>query len=125
MAKKKSDAFGRPRATVALIAGAAAILAPAASAWAQSRYGNGSMHQGWMGWGGWFPGFGFVPLLVLAAIVIGIVVLVRALRRDDSGAIGRTQPSDRAGDLLDARYARGEIGRDEYLQRKRDLGAKA
>ncbi|MEE8407317.1 MAG: SHOCT domain-containing protein [Acidimicrobiia bacterium] len=26
-----------------------------------------------------------------------------------------------AGDILDGRYARGEIERDEYLQRKNDL----
>ena len=35
-----------------------------------------------------------------------------------------TPPSNRkeALDILEARYARGEIQRDEYLQKKQDLG---
>ena len=32
-----------------------------------------------------------------------------------------TRTPDTARDILDARYARGEIEREEYLQRKEDL----
>ena len=37
---------------------------------------------------------------------------------------GSTAPGSRkeALDILEARYARGEIQRDEYLQKKQDLG---
>jgi uncharacterized membrane protein len=54
--------------------------------------------------------------------VLVFVVAVAFVRR--SGGSGRT-PSNRSPgfDVLDARYAKGEIQRDEYLQKRRDLGA--
>ncbi len=54
-------------------------------------------------------------VLVVTALILGIVWLVRALTHD-----GR---SDRGGALetLEMRYARGEIDRDDYLQRRDNL----
>lgn len=79
-------------------------------------YGYGMMGD----WGaGWMFFHGFFWLLVLALIVVGIVLLVRSTGSDDK----REQTSRRARglDILEERYARGEINREEYLEKKRDL----
>jgi putative membrane protein len=91
-------------------------------AWSMG-YGYGS-HWGMMD--GWGYGYGFglahmiIWVIILIAIVVGIIWLVRSL-----AASGGRQglPRRSAGlDVLEERYARGEINRDEYLQKKRDLG---
>lgn len=53
----------------------------------------------------------FLPFLVFFAL---IVVLVLSLRRRSPSA---RRPSH-AMQLLEERYARGEIGRDEFLERR-------
>lgn len=71
-----------------------------------------------MGWG--MPMFGLLPLLFLIALVVGGVMFARNMGRSrESGAV---RPRG-ALDLLDERYARGEIGRDEYLRARTDIGA--
>ena len=72
------------------------------------------------GWGGWMMApFGMIIwVLVLALMVAGIVWLLRALTRQSSDNIGRRSP---ALDALEERYARGEISRDEYLEKRRDI----
>lgn len=73
------------------------------------------MHEGWY-W--WMPFHGLLWLLTVAAVVVGVVVLIRYLWAGTGGhGLGRPP----ALDQLDERYARGEIARDEYLQRKRDI----
>lgn len=78
------------------------------------------MMYGWDGWG-WFWPFHFViPLLFLAIIITVVVMLVRYA----AGWSDYSQRSERrsAGlEALDERYARGEINRDDYLQRRRDI----
>jgi len=60
--------------------------------------------------------FGTIILLV---IVVGILWLVWSLSAART-RIRLTRPS--AGlEALEERYARGEISRDEYLQKKRDM----
>lgn len=76
---------------------------------------------GLMGWGGTWGPLGMITwLLVLVAVVVAVIWLIRSI----SGA-GRQEPfrPRRPGglDILEERYARGEIERDEYLQKKRDL----
>jgi putative membrane protein len=75
-----------------------------------------------MGWG-W--GWGFLGVLHMALwwvlIILGIIVLVKWL----SGG-SATSRADRAGEgraleVLKERYARGEIGKEEFEQKKRDL----
>lgn len=56
-------------------------------------------------------------LLVLLAIVAGIVWLVRAL--GDSSSQSRSGSS--AIRILEERFARGEIDRDEFEERRRTL----
>jgi putative membrane protein len=59
-----------------------------------------------------------VFLVVLAAVVIGsIFVTCSVWRRGDASSSRR----DAALDILKERYARGEIDRDEYEERRRVL----
>lgn len=67
----------------------------------------GSMMDGFMGFGMWFG------WLVVVAPVAAVVWFAARTAR------GTTASSAR--DILDQRYARGEIGRDEYEQKRRDL----
>lgn len=53
--------------------------------------------------------------LVLAALAAGVVLLVRNL------SDARHPGGSSALEALELRYARGEIDRDEYLQRQNDL----
>lgn len=107
------------RSTAAIV-GLLAFVASAAAARAQGS-GPGWMHDwgmGW-GWGGMWLGplFMIVPLALLIAL---IVVLVRWLGggSDDGGRRVRT-----ARDILDERYARGEIDREEYQRRRNDIAS--
>jgi len=62
---------------------------------------------------------GLFTLLAVIAVVVGVVVIVRLLleRRQQPAAAPRHQ----AVEELDLRYARGEVDRAEYLQRRADL----
>lgn len=75
------------------------------------------------GTGGWGPGFGFgwvFMLLFWVLVIVGIVALVKWLLIG-SGA-GNPQPPDKTPlQILEERYARGEIDQAEFLQKKRDL----
>jgi putative membrane protein len=74
---------------------------------------------GWGRDGGWF---GLMHLLWLALIVLAIVALVRL--GFGRGARGFSRPEeDRALAILRERFARGEIDKAEFEERKRDLGA--
>jgi len=72
-----------------------------------------------MGYGGGWGFFGVLHMLLWwVLIVLGIVVLVKWLvgGKGDSRTGG-----DRALDILRERYARGEIDKDEFDTRRRDL----
>ena len=79
------------------------------------------MHD-WYGWG-WGGGMLFGPLFMIAGPVL-LIVLVVLLIRWLSG--NRDTPRDRtrtAREILDERFAKGEIQREEYEERRRTLGA--
>ncbi|PIV14944.1 MAG: electron transporter RnfE [Gallionellales bacterium CG03_land_8_20_14_0_80_55_15] len=69
----------------------------------------------WWHMGGWGMGYGM--LLFWGLLVAAIVILARCAR--GSGDNGNRKQS--ALDLLNERYARGEIEREEFEQKKRDL----
>lgn len=74
----------------------------------------------WGGMDGW--GMGIVPgLLWLAILAVGFVVLVRLPRRGAGGGGTADGAEETALDILKKRYARGEIGKEEFEQKKRDL----
>jgi len=58
-------------------------------------------------------------LLFLALIVVGIVFIVRSF--SDGGQRGRQPEPNRALDILDERFARGELDQNEYQERRRIL----
>lgn len=109
------------------------IAAPAlalwpSTVWAQApadvdRYAYGP-HMMWWG-GGWY-GMIFGPLimiLVLAVIIAAVVLLVRWLGGPWPGVGSPPPPPSRTPlDILKERFARGEIDKDEYEERRRILG---
>jgi putative membrane protein len=69
---------------------------------------------------GWPDGLSWVMFaLLLVLFLIAVVSLALALY--DRSHRGVAVRSDALAEL-DLRYARGEVGRDEYLQRRADLG---
>lgn len=77
--------------------------------------GNGMMDGGMWSWLAWIVVF----LVVLAAIVVASMFVTRALwKRDDGSPSSRR---DAALEILKERYARGEIDRDEYEERRKTL----
>lgn len=75
------------------------------------------------GWGGGW-GWGMIGaahmVLWWVLIILGIAVLAKWLF--SSGAHDARATGGNALEILKERYARGEIGKDEFEQKKRDLG---
>ncbi len=69
-------------------------------------------------------GFGLIGLIFNLAIIVGIVILVVwAVRRFTNGTANwnRSAGSQSPREILQARYARGEITREQYQQMLQDL----
>lgn len=75
-----------------------------------------------MGWG-WI-GLGMVHMLLFWVLVIlGIAVLLRWLTSGPGGpGISSGEMPQRAIDILKARYAKGELTREQFEQMKREIG---
>ena len=73
-------------------------------------------HWGYPGWG--MMGLGIILMILFWGVIIGLVVWgVRHYRRNNCQASGNS-----ALDIVKARYARGEINREQFEQIKKDLG---
>lgn len=69
---------------------------------------------------GWGVGFGlgwFFMILFWVLLVMGIVYLVKMI----AGGTKREEKSETAIDILEKRYARGEINKEEFEKIKQDL----
>lgn len=95
-------------------AAVAAITAPAAMALANSEYGGNYYGHG-MG-GGWGHTI-FGPLMMVAFIAITVVIVI-AIVRWMSPSRGS---QNSAVQILEERFARGEIDRAEFDERRRAL----
>ncbi|MEQ9640552.1 MAG: SHOCT domain-containing protein [Alphaproteobacteria bacterium] len=95
---------------------AAVYSAAPTLAWADADdrwYGHGMMS----GAGGWLMG----PLMIVIVLVLLVAAIVIALRL--SGISGASRPTERSAiDILEERYARGEIDKAEFEERRRTLG---
>lgn len=70
-------------------------------------YGNGMMSGMW-----------FFPLLFWILIIVGVVFIVRWLIERNSDS---SPPAESALEVLQKRYARGEIDKDTFEQMKHDI----
>ena len=73
----------------------------------------------WDGFWGWGMGVGFIFMLLFwGFIILGIAALIRWLMTQSSGREAREKSPL---EIVQERYARGEIDREEYEQKRRDL----
>jgi putative membrane protein len=97
-------------------------LSMPAIAWAQERPYDfwWGMHPMWGMWGAWGIGMMFMMLVFWGLLIVGLVLGMRWLI--SQGRESRSTPrSDTALDILRQRYARGEIDKEEFEAKKRDL----
>jgi putative membrane protein len=72
------------------------------------------MHWGDYGWG-WGMGFGWLSMIIFWVLVImGIVFIVRMIA-------GGEKKNEAALDILKMRYAKGEISKEEFDAKKKDI----
>ena len=80
--------------------------------------GWGMMGSGMMGGFSWWWFMSIFFILFWGLVILGIVALVRNL----SGSRGSdSSRADSALEVLKKRYARGEIDKEEYEEKKKDL----
>jgi putative membrane protein len=82
---------------------------------------NGNFGFGFLGGWGWIIG-----VVIMVAFLIGVVLLITWLVRRIGSQTGRVYAgngpsSGSAREVLQVRYASGEITRDEYLEILKDL----
>jgi putative membrane protein len=95
--------------------GVVAWLPPAVAPAQERMYEWGwGMHSMWGVWG---LGMALMMLLFWGLVIVAIVLGIRWLVTQGKGPRG-----DSALDILRQRYARGEIDRQEFEAKRRDLG---
>jgi putative membrane protein len=100
-----------------------AFFSSGSEALAQWRgYGQG-MGPGMMGWG---YGMGWFGLIIMGifwiAVIVGIIFLIRWISVSTRVKDHRPTSEDSPLEILKRRYARGEINKEEFETKKRDLG---
>ncbi len=107
---------------LATLGGFLAGFGTASAAWAQVNGPYGEPHMWAGGWYGWFMG----PLMMIVFLAVTVVIVVLIVRwLSGSGRDEAVAPRTRAGptplDILEERFARGEIDKDEFEERRRLL----
>ena len=101
-----------------VVAGVFSSLVPSAVA-AQERsyeWGGWHVHPLWGLSGLWHLGIMLLILAFWGVVISGVVLAIRWL-----GSQGKRPQSDPALEILRQRYARGDISKDEFEEKKRDL----
>ncbi|MFW6284102.1 MAG: SHOCT domain-containing protein [Desulfosalsimonas sp.] len=92
--------------------------APAFAQW--GRYGDWQMGPAMMGGMGWFGAVFMIVFWVL--VIIGLVLLIKwLLMQTRSGSSSASNAPSSALEILKERYARGEIDKNEFEEKKKDL----
>lgn len=102
----------------------ASALCSSTEALAQrGQYGDWHMGPDMMGGGalGWFGGI--IMLVFWVLVLVGLVFLIKWLIQATRGEKEIRQDGSRALEILKERYARGEIQKDEYEAKKKDIMA--
>jgi putative membrane protein len=97
-----------------LCGGLSGIVALPITAWAQER--PWGWHPMWGMWGAWGLGMMLFMMVFWVLVIAGLVLGIRWLATQ-----GRESRSDTALEILRQRYARGEINKEEFDAKKRDL----
>jgi putative membrane protein len=108
----------------ALITTSAVLLTASVS------YAQGPGMTGWgygpgmMGWGYGMGWFGTILMAVFwIAILVGLVFLIRWVVVSTKPEAREAKPEDSAMEILKKRYARGEIDKQEFEEKKKALEA--
>jgi len=80
-----------------------------------AMYGYGYENGPWMH-GSWMFGGGLMMFIWIVLIALAVAVVVSLFRRSGPNIVGKS-----ALDILKERYARGEIDKEEFEVKKRDL----
>ncbi len=84
------------------------------------RYGGGGMGPGMMGYGvGWV--MGIINIIFWVVVIIGVIYLIKWLSSTSKQGGKETKGENTAFDILRERYAKGEINREEFEEKKKVL----
>lgn len=126
--KRQKMGIAEIASRIAVTAGAAVVVMAPTCSWAQAPaepdryfYGPNMMWGG--GWYGMFLGPLFM-ILVLVAVIAGVALVTRWFGMPWYGPQPPhlTRPGPTPLDILKERFARGEIDKQEYEERRRVLG---
>jgi putative membrane protein len=87
--------------------------------------GRAQMGPGMTGWGHWGYGMGWFWTIIMVAfwiaVIVGIVFLIKwlVISTTTRGPVAKSE--DSALEILKKRYARGEIDKEEFEEKKKDL----
>lgn len=114
------------RLIFAVVAAVIGCLGLPAAAWAQGTPGPDGgpwqMMHGWgMGWG--WGGMWLAPLFMIAGLALLVAVIVLLVRWLGGGSFGVGSSPRTPREILDERFAKGEIDREEYENRRKVLGS--
>jgi putative membrane protein len=101
---------------ISQLAVATASLAVMSTLFAQERYYEWRWEFHPMWWGAWGLGMMWMMFIFWILVIVALVVVIRWL-----SSKGKASRTDSALEILRQRYARGEINRDEFEAKKKDL----
>ena len=103
------------------LAGVALVSVWPLAAWSQPR--DGDYYGPHMMWGGWYGMFcGPLMMIIFIAVVVVLVVLAVRWLGGGHGSSQALPPTRTPLDILKERFARGEIDKEEFEERRRVLG---
>jgi putative membrane protein len=83
------------------------------------------MGPGMMDWGHWGYGMGWFWTIIMVvfwiAVIVGIIFLIRWFVISTSAGGRAVRSEDSPLEILKRRYARGEINKEEFEEKKKDL----